>query len=172
MHKIKAYNYVGADEIRQSVVNAPIGTAILSISDLKAWIDSTSDKRASAANFIVATFVIDRDGNLRLAERHSEHIACAGGQAVLSAGEIFISWDKNSIEVSDITNQSTGFCPELASWKYVEYALDKLSIERPSHFTHKFTFRRCDYCAQINIIKDDMFICQVCNSDLSDKWNF
>ncbi|MEV4174966.1 hypothetical protein [Nonomuraea sp. NPDC049709] len=34
------------------------------------------------------TFVVDLDGTLRLAARRSEHVACAGGRPVLSAGEI------------------------------------------------------------------------------------
>ncbi|CAM5508234.1 hypothetical protein STANM309S_03657 [Streptomyces tanashiensis] len=34
------------------------------------------------------TFVVGTDGILRLAPRRSEHVACAGGAMVLSAGEI------------------------------------------------------------------------------------
>ncbi|PSM45330.1 hypothetical protein C6Y14_00035 [Streptomyces dioscori] len=34
------------------------------------------------------TFMVGVDGALRLAPRRSEHVACAGGAMVLSAGEI------------------------------------------------------------------------------------
>ena len=34
------------------------------------------------------TFVIGVDGVLRVADRRSEHVACAGGGDVLSAGEL------------------------------------------------------------------------------------
>jgi hypothetical protein len=172
MEKIKFYNYVGSDAIRLSVANYPCGNVIRSISDLKSWINHPDNLQTMAANLVVATFVIDLNGDLRLAARHSEHVACAGAASVLSAGEIFISWDKEYFEISDITNQSTGYCPEIESWKYVAAALDRISIVHPSHFTTKFTFRRCDDCAQINIVKDNLFICSVCNSILSDEWNF
>ncbi|MBW4620674.1 MAG: hypothetical protein KME17_15130 [Cyanosarcina radialis HA8281-LM2] len=89
----KKYNYVGSEEIRLSASDFPIGTKICSIADLQKWIDNNCDRQTIAARLVVATFVIDLNGNLRLADRHSEHIACAGGEAVLSAGEIFISWD-------------------------------------------------------------------------------
>ncbi|MBZ8180909.1 hypothetical protein [Oscillatoria salina] len=163
------YSYVGSQEIRLSVANSPIGTVISSIEDLKKWIFNTLDRRTINSNLIVATFVIDLKGNLRLAERSSEHIACAGGKAVLSAGEIFITWDKGAFEVCDITNQSTGYCPKIDSWKSVETALKKIPISFPPHFTIKFIFRRCPSCSQINIVKNDVFICSVCNSNLPDE---
>ena len=169
--KMKLYNYVGSNEIKLSVINYSSGTIIKSISDLKKWLKGILFKNDNSKS-VVATFVIDMDQNLRLADRYSEHIACAGGQPVLSAGEIFINWEQNIYEVSDITNQSTGYCPEIESWKYVEATLNKVPIEHPSSFTLEFTFRRCCSCSQINIIKNDVFICSVCDSNLSDTWNF
>jgi hypothetical protein len=43
--------------------------------------------------------VIDAKGNLLLAERCSEHVACAGGGPVLSAGEIFFRVSGESVKV-------------------------------------------------------------------------
>jgi hypothetical protein len=172
MDKPKFYNYVGSEEIRLGIANYPGGTVIRSLVDLQNWIDNTSDRQTISANLIVATFVVDRNGTLRLAHRHSEHVACAGGESVLSAGEIFISCDREYFEIADITNQSTGYCPELTSWKYVEAALDRIPISHPLYFTTEFTFRCCDRCSQINIVKDNLFICSVCNAILSDEWNF
>lgn len=168
---MKLYNYVGSNEIKLSVANYSSGVIIRSILDLEKWLGDILDKKDNS-NFVVATFVIDVDQNLRLADRYSEHIACAGGQPVLSAGEIFINWEQNIYQVSDITNQSTGYCPEVESWKYVEAALDKIPINHPSNFTAEFTFRCCCSCSQINIVKNDVFVCSVCDSYLSDIWNF
>jgi hypothetical protein len=172
MTQLKSYKYVGSSEIKLSVVNFPIGTVIRSIADLKNWIDNTHDKKTISSGLVIATFVVDIYGNLRLADRQSEHVACAGGGAVLSAGELFISCDGNEFEISDATNQSTGYCPEIESWNYVETALNKIPIYHPSKFTTEFTFRRCCHCSQINIIKNDVFVCSVCNSNLPDEWNF
>jgi hypothetical protein len=172
MSKPKLYNYVGSEEIKLSIIDFGIGTVIASVSDIRNWIDNTCDRKTISSNLVIATFVIDMYGELRLADRHSEHIACAGRKPVLSAGEIFISCNKNYFEVSEITNQSTGYCPEIESWEHVEIALNKISINCPSCFTTKFVFRRCSSCLQINIIKDNLFICSVCNSTLSHEWNF
>jgi hypothetical protein len=168
----KYYTYVGSEEIKLSVANFPSGTVIDSIADLENWIYQTYDKKTISSNSIAATFVIDVEGNLLLADRHSEHVACAGGKVVLSAGEIFIIFEGNSLEISDITNQSTGYCPEIESWTHVESALDKIQVSHPSSFTIEFNFRRCSSCSQTNIIKNDSSICLVCNSTLPDKWNF
>jgi hypothetical protein len=168
---IKLYKYVGSEEIERSVANCASGTVINSISSLNNWIYNTFDRQAISANLVTATFVIDTNIDLRLADRHSEHVACAAGHPVLSAGEIFISCERAHLEVFEITNQSTGYCPEIESWHYVEIALAKIPIDRPSCFTTEFTFRRCCNCKQINIIKDGLFICAVCNSKLASEWN-
>jgi hypothetical protein len=165
------FDYVGSEEIRLAVVGYPRGTTIGSIADLKNWLRDTSDRMSIERKLVIATFVIDLDGNLLLADRHSEHVACAGGAAVLSAGEIFISWDRYVLEISDISNQSTGYCPDLDSWQYVEVALSKIAIDRPSSFTMEFIFRRCGKCDRINIIKDNVFVCAVCDSPLPERVN-
>lgn len=52
------------------------------------------------------TFVIDLDGKLRLADRNSEHVACAGGGPVLAAGEMTFLADGPDLEVVDVNNNS------------------------------------------------------------------
>ncbi len=102
------YKYVGADQIRQNTAHLPPGKRILSINDIDNWILETKQK-LNNWGLIAATFVIDYEGYLRIADRHSEHIACAGGKSVRSAGEVFFQKGKNGLEVAEITNQSTGF---------------------------------------------------------------
>ena len=51
----------------------------------------------------------------RLADRHSEHVACAGGGPVLSAGEMFFLLEDSRAAVVEVSNQSTGYWPETSS---------------------------------------------------------
>lgn len=167
---MRMYKYVGSDEVRASAVGFPIGTRIQSIDNLKAWINKTS-QQPDAWGLIPATFVVDAECYLRIADRHSEHIACAGGASIMAAGEIFFSYDNQKPEVIEVSNQSTGYCPEPESWEFVASALDKIQLCHPGRFTTEFVFRRCPICGQLNIVKDDLFLCAVCNSDLPATWN-
>ena len=159
------YQYVGSHKIRASVSNFPIGAKIRSINDLKNWLDETSQK-LDRSGLMLATFIVDTEGYLRLADRHFEHVACAGGASVLSAGEIFFSDDSGNVEVVEITNQSTGYCPEPESWQFVAKALDRITVCHPGNFTTHFLFRRCLICNQLNLVKNDLFLCAVCYAKL------
>ncbi len=161
---MKSYPYVGPSEIRtrSSARTAGVNT-IETIEDLKRWL-STAD-RESKNPTIVATFVIDQEGFLRLTSRRTEHVACAGGDAVLSAGEMTFQ-DDGSVEVVEVTNQSTGYCPEPESWNAVETALERIGVNSPDGFTTELLFRRCESCGQINIVKEGWFVCSVCDAEL------
>jgi hypothetical protein len=137
-------------------------------SQLLRWLDDHADE-ANADRSVTATFVVDDSGKLRLSSRRSEHIACASGRPVLSAGEM--SFDPNG-EVVDVNNHSTGFCPEPASWPTCAVALDRLGITHPNTFTREVTFRRCPQCGERNVVKDDWYVCDLCGGDLPREWNF
>ena len=144
-----------------------LGTPIRSGDDLSAWIASRSSD-AEPDGSLIATFTVDVGGTLLLAPRRSEHVACAGGGPVLSAGEMtFLDGD-----VSEITNQSTGFCPEPESWPTVAAALDAIPVDRPDDFTTRVVFRLCPGCNERNIVKDGWFVCDLCGADLPENWNF
>lgn len=166
------YFYVGNKSIQKGVSNYPSGTPIKSQLDLVRWISRNYLQQPDSSPYITATFVIDRSGYLRLAPRHSEHVACAGNQPVLSAGEITFLKVADRYEVTEISNQSTGYCPEPESYYYVQQALNKIPITSPDRFTSEFIFRLCNYCEQINIVKDNWFLCGVCNRELPTGWNF
>ncbi|HEY1082682.1 MAG TPA: hypothetical protein VGE29_10490 [Prosthecobacter sp.] len=57
---------------------------------------------------VIATFVIDSAGRLWIADRHSEHVACAAGTPVQAAGEICLERSGSEVTVSEVSNQSTG----------------------------------------------------------------
>jgi hypothetical protein len=169
---MKIYKYVGPKETFKSVKHFPKGVIIHSRTHEIDWIKNTEQKIDYDAS-VIATFVIDEDGSFRIADRHSEHVACAGRLKVYSAGEVtFEIIDDDKISIPRITNQSTGYCPEPESWKAVENAINETGIAQPGHFTSEFIFRRCNVCGSINIVKDGWFFCIECDAELEKKWNF
>jgi hypothetical protein len=132
------------------------------------WLNARSDE-ANANGSITATFVIDQHGKLRLASRRSEHVACASGGPVLSAGEIsFLPTG----DVVDVSNHSTGFCPEPESWISCAESLDRVGVVHPNAFTRQVIFRRCPKCKERNIVKDGWYVCELCGGELPAKWIF
>jgi len=118
------------------------------------------------------TFVVGTDGRLRLAPRRSEHVALAGGQAVLAAGEMTFAPTPSGWRVAEVTNQSTGYCPDPDSWPAVSAALDRLGVSHPGDFTDKVVFRRCPACGERNIVRESDYTCALCGSALPAMWNF
>ena len=164
----RKYYYVGPPEIREAARKQPSGIPIRSVSDIETWLKSDPTERRNDESW-VATFTINTDEVLRLAQRRSEHVACASGGPVLAAGEITID---GNIDVIEISNQSTGFCPGPESWNSVETVLNQLGVEHPGRFTNEIIFRRCPKCNERNIVKDAWYYCLICNSVLPEKWNF
>ncbi|MEV5573768.1 hypothetical protein AB0L06_27315 [Spirillospora sp. NPDC052269] len=161
------FDYVGPAEIRDQVRPGARGEAIESRGALGAWLGERPDDEREEP----FTFVVERGGTLLLAAQRSEHVACAGGEPVLSAGEIAFAWDGGRPVVSEVSNQSTGYCPDVTSWPAVEAALVRAGLDHPGAFTHPMVFRRCTECHQHNIVKDDYFVCAMCEAPLPSAWN-
>jgi hypothetical protein len=160
------YWYLGPSELRYQVSSAT-GAPIASDTVLTAWL---SEQNASERGEPF-TFTIDLNGRLRLAPRRSEHVACAGGADVLCAGEIRFEPSRGGWRVSDVSNHSTGYCPDLTSWPAVEAALDRAAIPHPGAFTSPVIFRACPACREINIVREDEYVCALCDGDLPSDWN-
>jgi hypothetical protein len=167
----RLYPYVGPGEIKARVAGRPAGTRIASAADLIAWAQGTG-QQTGPDGLVAATFVIDEKGDLLLADRRSEHVACASGGPVLSAGEMFFLMEGDRVEVAEVSNQSTGFCPEQGSWPAVAAALDRIGVAHPGRFTIEVVFRRCVGCGERNVTRDGWFACGVCGADLPVEWNF
>ncbi|KIF71664.1 hypothetical protein HY68_28920 [Streptomyces sp. AcH 505] len=163
----RIYRYVGPVELKAAVRIDGGGCRIGAAADFAGWIA----ERSAAELAEPFTFVIGTDGVLRLAPRRSEHVACAGGDMVLGAGEISFVRESDGWAVSEVSNQSTGYCPDISSWAEVARALDAVELGRPSGFTHELVFRRCPGCQEHNIVREDDFVCVFCGSDLPAAWN-
>lgn len=163
-HMMKLYSYVGPANIRARAATSRPGQKVRSVHDLDIWIRQ-SRQRPDPDGLVVVTFVVDELGDLRVADRGSEHIACSGGRCVQSAGEMFLARSDTGWHVEEASNQSTGFCPEPESWPAVADALDRIGILHPGRFTREITFRRCPACSERNIVKDGWFICVLCGAD-------
>lgn len=161
-----AYPYVGPEEIRRSVEAHPVGPAIRSREDVEQWLRAHADAASEGA-----TYVVDLSGQLRVAPRRSEHVACAGGEEVLAAGEIRFSRGGHGWEVQEVSNQSTGYCPDTSCWEAVALALSKAGVPGPAGFTFEVVFRRCPKCREINLVKESWFVCVFCDADLPPSWN-
>lgn len=167
----RLYSYVGSHDLLSLLKQPSQRMHITHPDDVLRWIQETGQPLTPDKSF-VATFIIDSNAALWIAHQRSEHIVCAAGGKVMSAGEMTFAIEKGSVEVVEVTNQSTGFCPEPESWDAVAEALDAAGFEHPGEFTSAYLFRRCDVCHSTNIIKDEWFECAVCEAPLSLTWNF
>ena len=122
---------------------------------VRAWLEQNSSHDRGAGEISV-TYIVDAGGRLWIADRHSEHVACADGGEVQAAGELVFECGKKGIEVVGASNQSTGYCPEPSCWGTLADELKRLGLQGPPDFTASFTFRRCPACHDINVVKDEV----------------
>jgi len=160
------YHYIGPNELSGSVSERHL---IQNPQDVRDWISQT--RQCPENGRAVATFIVDSAGQLWVADRHSEHVACAAGQSVLSAGEMTFAIEGKWVSVLEVTNQSLGYCPEPTSWPAVSAALEQSGLSHPSYFTNAYTMRLCEECGAKNIIKDGVYECGVCQCPLPADWN-
>ncbi|MGW3360816.1 hypothetical protein ACWDFL_36415 [Streptomyces bungoensis] len=163
----RCYRYVGPVDLKAAVRPGSGGCRIGSAADFGSWVAERSAVELAEP----FTFVVGMDGVLRLAPRRSEHVVCAGGAMVLSAGEIRFIREAGRWAVGEVSNHSTGYCPDVSSWSEVARALDNVELGRPSGFTHEVVFRRCSGCQEHNIVREEDFVCVFCGGDLPEAWN-
>lgn len=163
---VRKYSYVGPPEHFSRARQETAGTLIVGRRDLASWLERLGDAEAREP----FTFTVGELGDLRLAPRRTEHVVCAAGAAVLAAGEVsFERGAEGEWSVVEISNQSTGYCPQPESWDAVERALGDAGIEHPGTFTHAFVFRTCAACGSINVVREGHFYCAVCDQELPES---
>jgi hypothetical protein len=165
---MKLYQYVGPPEIAARIQHGPAGVPVHSAADVRNWMRDTGQERRREG--VVATFVVNAAGILLIADRRSEHVACAGGQPVRSAGEMTFSIGRE-VEVIEASNQSVGYCPEPETWPAVADTLLLAKIAAPADFSPKCTFRRCVKCANVTLVKENDFRCGLCSAGLPLEYN-
>jgi hypothetical protein len=164
------YRYIGPKQIADRVQNEAGGFPIRSPEDVRAWVRDSAQELSNGC--VIATFVVDADGALRIADRRSEHVACSGGRVVRSAGEITFRLSR-TVEIAAVSDQSTGFCPEPESWPAVAVAaaLGSAGLAAPDGFSRSCEFRRCVKCGGLTLVKDGEFECAICGAELPAKYN-
>ncbi|GAA4985782.1 hypothetical protein [Kitasatospora paranensis] len=163
----RSYRYVGPAELAALAGPGREGRRIRSPAGLAGWAAERGPQECGEP----FTFVVDTAGVLRLAPRRSEHVVCAGGEAVLSAGEMALRQVSGRWTVDGVSNQSTGYCPDTRSWPAVAEALEHAGIDHPGGFTHEVVFRRCPGCRQLAIVREEDFVCVFCEAPLPPQWN-
>jgi hypothetical protein len=159
------YHYVGSRGIAARSGSAVRGAPIRSPADALQWVPRTSVE-------VTVTFVVNEAGALLIADRHSEHVACAGGRPVRAAGEMCFAREGARATVTRVSNQSTGYCPEPESWADVVAALEAAGLEPPAGFDPRCEFRRCVAgCGALNLVKGGVFECAVCGAELPREYN-
>ena len=166
MNVPRRYRYIGPDEL--SGLARPADLVDVDSADvLGRWLASRPHRDRTEP----FTYVITIDGLLRLAPRQCEHVTCAAGADVLGAGEVQFEPHRNGWTVVMVSNQSTGYCPDLDSWHAVAAALERADVQHPGGFTHPIVFRACTACGQVNVVREDLLVCAVCGDDLPGDWN-
>ncbi|MEU5943737.1 hypothetical protein ABZ807_32335 [Micromonospora sp. NPDC047548] len=163
----RPYRCIGPADVLAAASREDGGCRIDSAGDLVEWLATLSPAERAEPH----TFVVGVAGGLRLAPRRSEHVACSGGRPVLSAGEITFAGQDTGWTVIEVSNQSTGYCPEPSSWPFVAAACERAGLRHPGGFTTAFEFRRCSVCDLLAIVKDDDFTCAACGGELPTAWN-
>ena len=167
---MRLYRYVGPDDIRRRTVGRTERFCILQAANAVSCIVRLEPTPARRS-YVPVTYIVDPQGLLWLADRRSEHVACADGGEVLAAGELVFSEHRGGVEAIEASNQSTGYCPQPECWEALAAALDRACIPHPEGFTARFEFRRCGQCGTVSLIKDDVFECAACQVELSGVWN-
>ncbi len=169
----KHYEYIGPKEILNQIQPQFKGTVISTLQDIYRWIMKHLHN-SKVGEVVICTFIINLEGQLVIADRHSEHVQCAFGEAVKSAGEIVFLIEKGQhITIDSITNQSTGYCPSADSWKAVEAALKKIDgLNIPNGFEPEFVFSYCPNCETRQIVREAFYYCPMCEGALLSEVEF
>lgn len=163
----KLYTYVGPRDLL--TLSPPEDLVqVVSAESFYRW---AQNKKVRSEGYTV-TYVVLASGELRMAERQTEHVACAEGGPVRAAGEMSFEIHKREVHITSLSNLSTGFCPEPEYLEQVLALVASLQVDLSTCDVHFFEFRRCQECQSTNVIKVGDPFCVVCDAPLPEEWNF
>jgi hypothetical protein len=164
------YPYVGPKEIAMYGSSDIVRVHVLSTKDILSWVHATN-QQPDASGAILATYIVNEQAEWWLTDRSYEHVACAQGTPVTAAGEVGFWLENGSLDISYVSNQSTGYCPEPSSWSAWKEACLQTDIQPPDNWSVAFQFRRCPACKSIQLIKEEDWFCAICDTALPEQWN-
>lgn len=160
---VKVYEYVGPCRLLALVGQMAPGDVVVSWEDVRRWCVGVQRR--------TLTYVVDVRKRLLIADRHCEHVVCAGGGPVLCAGELTLSLEGEQWIVDEVSNQSTGFCPQVESWSVMDEVLSGLGCAYPQWWTMACEFRTCEACQALVLVKEGWFECVFCQAALPSEYN-
>ncbi len=95
--------FIGRESFIPKADEMPDRFELTSSDDVRDWIDKTR-LEPEWDDTLPATFIVDLAGALWIADRRSEHVACARMTPVLAAGVIFFEQRKGKVHVARVTN--------------------------------------------------------------------
>ena len=101
-----------------------------------------------------------------VADEHGSSVMAVVSKAILEKQA------KRASQLLAVSNQSTGYCPDVRCWPAVATALERAGLAHPGRFTTAIIFRRCPACGERNLVKDDHYVCALCDAELPAAWNF
>ena len=161
----RVYEYVGPARLLALVGQMAPGVVVEVWDDVVRWCVADGVRRQTL------TYVVDVRRRLLIADRHCEHVVCAGGGPVLCAGELTVALEGEDWVVEAVSNQSTGFCPSVDSWQVLDAVLRQLGCQYPDGWTMACEFRRCDVCDALALVKEGWYECVFCQAPLSGEYN-
>lgn len=166
---MRLYHYIGPKELLRSLDNTSPRHELTGPSGLEQFAKSIGVSFWNgSATF---SYVVLPPMRLFIADRRSEHLACARGEPVLTAGEITFTKGSSGLEVSAANNLSTGYCPESSSWGALDLALRAANLSGIHGFAPSFEFRFCAECSMTCVIKNEVYECPRCLGVLPREWN-
>lgn len=164
----RLFPYRGPSRLVPASGARPAGVVVETALQFADLADDPSQERLGDGS-VAFTYVVDQSNSLRVANRRSEHVVCAGGEPVLAAGELFVTPGRKGSWVVRASNFSNGYMPSEDSFMALKLALERARLPAPKGFDPAIAYRYCGRCMEAVIAETGA--CRVCQAALALKWD-